>query len=268
MTARRLRTDPVHAATLALLACCTPAQAKSPALDRASLWLGGYFASPTVDVRAQSTLGNGDVEFAGEHETLGRARLDVLVGRRHGFTFDHYTFGHAAAQSLDRTYTFDDVVFDVSGELHSRVDFHAGSAAWHWWFGEDDNLLGVGLGAAWYRIELALSGVALVNEEPVAARAGMDESAIAPLVNVGYRHAFSADLRLYANASGVARNGGSVSGNVFDARIGMEWFPWRHVGFSGEYVMTRIRIEKEHDVFHADFDLDLHGPALYLRARF
>ncbi len=74
-------------------------------------------------------------------------------------------------------------------------------------------------------------------------RSGGD-SAVAPLIEVGVR-----------------KGGGSVHGNIYNAQVGLEYFPVRNVGVTDvdlqrdDYGLTRYRIK-------------LQGPTLSLKARF
>lgn len=263
---------PLVLAVLAVACACGSAAAdaaQSPALDRASLWIGGYSADTEVRLGAShEQLGAGDLDFAGDRETIARARLDLLVGDHQGFSVDYYGFGHDSSTVLAAPFAFDGTEFQVDAALESHADFAAATAAWHWWLGEDRDVFGIGLGAAWYRLELALAGVASLDGQVVAASASLDEDAVAPLLTLAYKHAFNDSLRVYAQASGIRKNGGTLSGNIHDARVGIEWFPWHNLGLGAEYGTTRIRLDREGSDYAADLDLDLEGPALFVRMRF
>src|SRR5689334_7373068 len=65
------------------------AHAESRALDPASLWLGGYFTNADLSIHASTDAGNldtGRVDLASGHETLGRARLDLVFWESQGLT--------------------------------------------------------------------------------------------------------------------------------------------------------------------------------------
>ncbi|HEU4614531.1 MAG TPA: hypothetical protein VFS15_20690, partial [Kofleriaceae bacterium] len=94
MTTARCR---LFAATLAAFAL-ESAHAESRALDSASLWLGGYFTDADLAIRASTDGGDidtGKVDLASGHETLGRARLDLVFGGSQGLTFDYYSLGRS-----------------------------------------------------------------------------------------------------------------------------------------------------------------------------
>lgn len=78
----------------------------------------------------------------------------------------------------------------------------------------------------------------------------------APELQLGWRHAFTNDLRMYFNASGVKKNG-HLSGHIYDAALGLEWFPFHNLGFGAEYDYTRIKIDQTHHYFNDDVAMRL-----------
>ena len=241
------------------------------ALDRVSLWLGGYYPDTAFDLGAQSAT---QADLAGHlhvnagRETVGRARLDFLVLGSQGFTLDYYTLDRTRSQHLANDFNYGGVPFQIDSDLAAQVKFSAGSAAWHWWFGNDADVFGIGLGATYYKVGIDLDGHADVNGQNLAASAGWSDDAVAPLLTLGFKHAFSESLRVYATASGVRKNGGALAGHIVDARVGVEWFPWHNVGFGAEYGSTRIHLHRDAQHYDARLDIDLDGPALFARLRF
>lgn len=93
-----MQTLPTRATCAGLLAAAALGGAtahadSSPAPDRVSLWLGGYYANAdrALDATSHSEdLSTGRVHLATGEDSVGRARLDLLLWDHHGFTFDHY----------------------------------------------------------------------------------------------------------------------------------------------------------------------------------
>lgn len=266
-------------ALLRLFACAALAAgslaghaAPAPALDRVSLWLGGYYTHTDLGIAAESRdlgLSTGDVDLNSGHEIVGRARLDLLLGDHHGLTFDYYSLSHSSTRNLSQPFQYEGLPFELDTALTGRFRLRAGSAVWHRWFGESSDVFGVGIGATWYQASLRLSGtVAVDGVGSTAGQAQWRESALAPVLTVGYKHAFSPDLRAYVTASGVWKNGGRLSGHLYDARIGAEWFPWAHFGIGAEYGVTHIHLDRTTAHFGANLDIDLDGPSLFARMRF
>lgn len=259
--------------TLFMVAVFSPAALAdpSPALDRVSLWLGGYYthADLSIEARGRSTdLTTGRVDLTNGHESVGRARLDMLIGDSQGLTFDYYSLSHSSTQYLTREFDYAGIPFELDSTLTGKLNLSAGSLAYHWWFGNAADVFGIGFGATYYRARLGVSGIATLEGISATMNAQWDESAIAPLLNLAWKHAFSDSLRGYVHLSGVKKNGGTLSGHIHDARAGLEWFPWQNVGFGAEYGATRVHLNRAASSYGANLDIHLDGPALFARVRF
>ena len=241
------------------------------ALDPVSIWLGGYYANTEVDIAAKGNpidAETGKIQLAEGDETVARARLDVLLFGSQGLEFDYYTLDHSTSQTLTQPFSFQGVPFQLDTTLRGKVEFNAGEVAYHWWFGDDTDAFGLGLGGAYYRAKLKIEGTASFAGQTSSGSASWDGDAIAPLVTLGWRHAINDSLRVYFEGSGIYKNGGTLSGHVYDARAGVEWFPWRNVGLAAEYGDTRIKLDREGNTFDTNLDIKLHGPSLFARFRF
>lgn len=258
---------------------CTPVLAQqSPALDRMSLWLGGYNAH--VDTRISASTGidaeryNGafsledDLGFAGRKE-VARARLDLLVGDAQGFTFDYYRVNRANRTTLSRDIHYDGHDYLAATDLRARLDFDFGSVTYSRWLGHGNDVFGVGLGAAYYRVSTALDGDSSIDGVPVDhGWSRSTDGAWAPVLSLRWRHAFNDHWRMYADAAGVMRNGGKLSGHVVKAALGVEWLPWQHVGIGAEYGYSRVLLHQRKHDYRANLDMKLDGPSLFLKLRF
>jgi hypothetical protein len=160
------------------------------------------------------------------------------------------------------------VPFQLDSTLRGKVQFDAGQVAYHWWFGDDTDAFGLGLGAAYYRAKLALEGTVSLAGQSRSGSASWDGDAVAPVATIAWRHAINDSLRVYVEGSGIYKNGGTLSGHVYDARGGVEWFPWKNAGFAVEYGDTQIKLDREGNTFDSNVDIKLHGPSLFARMRF
>jgi hypothetical protein len=250
-------------------ACADP----SPALDRVSIWLGGYYANSDVSIRGLTNNGNididtGDVRLENGHEGVGRMRVDFLIWDSQGFTLDYYTLNHSSDQLLATPFSYQGVPFQINTNISGKFGFTAGAGIYRWWFGSGTDVLGLGVGATYYRAKLNLEGTIEIDGASASGSARFDENAVAPVLTFGFKHAFSDELRGYIDATGVKKLGNNLSGHVYTGHIGLEWFPWTNLGVGAEYGATRIRLERSGNTFAANFDIDLDGPSLYLRLRY
>ncbi|MEI7037672.1 hypothetical protein [Fulvimonas yonginensis] len=264
---------------LGLAANVAMAQDASPVLDRASVRLGGYYASTDTDVSVadpSDTLSGrinleDDLGFD-QDKAVPRVRADFLFGEHQGLALDYYNIDRSSHQVLARDISYDGVTYSADADVHARLDFDFGSAAWRWWFGQGDDAYGVGLGAGWYQVKTALVGDGAYDpgvggEQPVSVATASNDSAWAPMLQLGWRHLFSDDWRIYLDASGVRKNGGRISGHIYNAALGVEWLPWRNLGFGLEYGYSQIKLHWRRSMYDADLDMTLSGPPAFVKLR-
>jgi len=250
----------------------------SPALDRVSLWLGGFYSDTQTQIGATGRRGvlegysghfslEDDLGFR-EHKTVPRARLDLLLGEHQGLSFDYYTIDRSRSRTLTENINYGGEDFPASARVDGKLNFNFGSAAYRYWFGSGSDVFGLGIGAGYYGVKARIAGQADVDGYTGQAEASTHETAWAPVLQVGWRHAFSHNFRIYADAYGVKKGGGNLAGHIYNAALGLEWFPIENLGVGGEYSYTRIRLDQNHPSYQANLDLKMQGPSLFVRLRF
>jgi hypothetical protein len=249
---------------------------QSPALDRVSIWLGGYDAHVDTTIGASDPSGQYSGDFNLEKDLgfsdrrgVPRARLDFLIGDRQGFSLDYHSVNRTRTISLARSISYAGNDYNAAATVRGKLNFDFGSAAYRWWFGQDNDVFGLGLGAAYYRVHAGISGEASVNGTPVGqASSSTSDGAWAPMLQLGWRHAFNEQWRMYVDAAGVKKNGGRLNGHVVNAALGVEWFPWKNVGLGAEYGYSRVVLHQRKHNYNANLDMKLDGPSLFVRFRF
>jgi hypothetical protein len=246
-----------------------PAMAQpSPALDRASFSIGAFHADPTFNAAVNTRFGrldSGDVDRSSV--TMPRIKADVLLFNTQGLSFDYYQFKRGYSDSLASNFNVGSGTVTTTGNANLDVKIDFAKLAYKWWFGSGATVLGLGAGAAYYRANFDLNATASVNGTPGAISESSSDDAVAPLLEVGLRHALSPNVRLFADASGVKKTGGSVRGEIYNAAVGVEWFPAKNVGVVLDYGLTDIDLRRE-DSNNANFRVKLKGPSAFLKVRF
>lgn len=247
----------------------------SPALDRFSLSLGGYYANTDTTIGAGDRSGQfkGNVNLERDlgfedHKTVPRVKLDFLIGDHQGFSFDYFSINRSETKTLSDAISYGGNDYSASASVRGKLDFDFGSAAYRWWFGSGNDVFGVGIGAAYYRVRAGVSGIATLNGDSAQASTSYSQTAGAPLLQLGWRHAFNNSWRMYFDASGVKKNGGQLNGHIYNAALGLEWYPWKNLGIGAEYAYTRIKLNDQQDSYNANLDLKLHGPSAFVKFRF
>lgn len=240
----------------------------SPALDRFSLSAGGFYADPRVQLDANTS--NGRVSTPSDdlsHATLPRVKASVLLGDSQGLDFDYYRYDKSYNPSVSGSTIANGVPLSGTATLNGNLRLDLAQLAYKWWIGHGDDVFGIGAGAAYYRAEVGGTVSGTVNGISGSTSASASDSTYAPLLELGWRHAFSPDLRMYADASGVKKNGGRVNGHIYGGDLGVEWFFAKNVGVTADYAVSKIAIN--HDGGNNDsLDVRLSGPSVFLKVRF
>jgi hypothetical protein len=260
---------------LALSAAAAHAE-PSIALDRVSIAAGAFEAKPKISAGVQRDdgyLSTGDQE--GSRVTLPRVKADVLLGDSQGISLDYYRFDKSYDTTLSGTTTRNGQQFTGTGSANAKLELDLAQIAYKFWLGQGSDVVGVGLGAGYYRAKIDgnATGTVTTTTGPVSTTrtfTGNDsasESAFAPLLELGYRHAFSPDLRFVADVSGVKKNGGRLNGHIYSGTAGIEWFFAKNVGLVADYGIQKIQLGRDGDR-RADLNVKLTGPSAYIKVRF
>lgn len=245
-------------------------------LDRVSVSVGAFYAEPEIQVGANTDYGRIDSGTEkGSSVTLPRARVDMLVGDKHGVSIDYFRYDKAYRAGLQGGTVIDGEPISGSASFDGKLQLDIAKVAYKWWLGEGNDVFGIGLGAGYYRAKVGGTATADVagsvgGVNVTRTLTGSDstsESAYAPLLELGWRHAFSPELRMFADASGVKRNGGTINGKIYSGAVGVEWFATPDVALVVDYGVQKIKLNRDSDR-DADLNIRLSGPSAYVKVRF
>lgn len=162
------------AATLLSTASFAASARQSPALDRVSLWPGGYYSHDDSrrrkPARTRASRASSASRMISVSRTTAsiRARFDFLLGDNRGFSFDYYRIhrdrnaAYAGHSSLGT---------DIGAHVRATLEYD--------------------FDAAYYEVSFRVSGTAHTGDEAGSFSDSYDESAWAPMLTLGWRHAFS-----------------------------------------------------------------------------
>jgi hypothetical protein len=269
LSRRGVRKLALMVASGASLVMSMPALAElSPALDRFSISAGVLRADPNINVNlstAYGNLGTGDVGLG--KETMPRIKANIMLFDSQGLSIDFYQYKHSYSGSIGNTTSVNNtpLVTSVNANIDLQLDF--GKLAYKWWFGSGNTALGLGAGAAYYKLDLNANAAASLNNSTVATQGSYNDSAVAPLLEFGLRHAISPDVRVFADASGMKKTGGRLNGEIYNAAVGVEWFPVKNVGLVLDYGMTQINLNRL-DTVDVNFKFKIQGPSTFVKVRY
>lgn len=270
MSSTRLRALATLAA--AGLFVAAPALAEpSPALDRFSLSVGAFHADPTFNASLRTPYGRLDPgDIRGSDVTMPRITADILLGDSQGLSLDYYRFKRDYGAGFADTLAVGPTTVTALANLNLDLKLEFAKIAYKWWIGSGNTVLGLGAGVAYYKASLDTHAFASVNGATATLSQHDSDDAFAPLLEVGVRHAITPDLRLFADASGVRKGGSGLHGHIYNAALGVEWFPIRNVGLGLSYGVTEIDLRRDFDSGSstARLRVKLKGPSAFVKARF
>lgn len=242
----------------------------SPALDRFSFSVGAFSADPKFNASVATPYGSldsGDIKPG--RVTMPRISGDVLLGDSQGISFDYYQYKRDYGSEFNNNTSlgpFGTLSTIGNANFNTKLDF--AKLSYKWWIGSGNTVLGLGAGAAYYRATLGASALVSVHGQVGTLSQSSSDNAIAPLLEIGVRHAITPDLRLFADASGVWKSSGRFHGNIYNASAGVEWFPVKNVGVVVSYGVTNIDLTRDSDSADSRLKVRLQGPSAFLKARF
>ena len=241
----------------------------SPALDRLSVSVGGYYVDPTFRVGVNTPEGRADTgDLERDHTTLGRVRAGVLLFDHQGLSFDYYRYDNDFNAAIAQSGTVGGVPVTAAGSATARLKVDLAQLAYKWWIGSGNTVFGIGVGAGYYKGRVNYSASGAVGGVAGTASGSSEGDAVAPLLELGWRTALSNNLRLYAEASGIKKNGGNLNGHIYNAAAGVEWFPFKNVGVAADYGISKILLRRDIGSSDADLNIKLVGPSAYIKIRF
>lgn len=241
------------------------------ALDRMSMSLGAFYAKTDADLNLGNNTGSlstGPFQLFNGHDLFPRARAEFLIGESQGIAIDYYGFRKSRDGYANQDFSFNGTDYSANANLTGSSRLDIGNLSYRWWFGGEQSAFGVGLGAAYYRLRVELNGYADVNGQIATSSDSYNDHAIAPLLTLGWRQVLTDTTRIYVDASAVKKNGGSLSGHIYNAALGAEWFPMQNLGVGLEYGESRIRLDKHADNYQANLDLRFRGPSLFVKLKY
>lgn len=260
---------------LALSAFAASVRAEIPApLDRLSISFGDFY--PTVETRVAANgpgIMGSEVDFQrdlglSEHRSLPAFRVDALLFDSQGLSLGGYTYSKQASARLNRDLVFDDDVFRVNAFVDAKLTLRVYHAEWRWWFAPGDNdVIGLGLGAAYYDLHGTIDAGLSINDGAVHGRGSAEDNAFAPLLTLGWRHSFNDAWRIYADVSGVRKPFGTLQGHLLNGTLGLEFMPWKNAGLAFEYSANNLDLKADKSDWEGRARLHFYGPAAYLRVR-
>jgi hypothetical protein len=259
----------------ALLSGAVGAQAQEQGTqpwERASLSIGGFVSTTNSELQLNSdTLGAGavvDLENGLDLDSSYTSyRIDGFYRfgstRRHQIEAHYYRSNRDGERLLDQTYQIGDTVFPAGSGVTTDMDVWFLNVNYAYAFLQDDRVrLAAAVGLHTTGISFKISGTGIGVEE---------EDVTAPLPVIGLRGdvALTQRWRLWAAADVFYLEYDAFKGALLDTGIGVEYLPFKNLGFGLGLNAVRYRLEADGGEDLADINgevrYDFAGALLYLK---
>lgn len=240
----------------------------APALDRVSISMGVFQADPKIDASLITPYGNlqtGDIALG--KETLPRIKADLMLFDSQGLSFDYYQYKHSYTGNVANNINVLGAGLRTTGNANLDLKMDFAKLSYKWWLGSGNTVLGLGAGAAYYKIDMNANATASLNNSTASTSGSYSDDAVAPLIDIALRHSVSPELRLFAKGSGVKKTGGRMHGDIYNAALGLEWFPTKNVGVVLDYSMSQIDITRD-ATYETNLKLKVQGPSTFIKIRY
>jgi hypothetical protein len=280
MTASRIASAVLFSGLfLAPIAACAD---DHPMLDYVSI-SGGLFANSFKgSLRADGDIRNSgtSLDFSRDLGAGGTRYLPYLdvtwrPWDRHEFELSYYHDSTSNSRTLDRSLDFNNQQLLIGTSLHSdfTLDVYSFNYRYWAWIG-DKAAFGLNAGLQAYSFDLKLHGTAAASGSNGAASGERAASADAstdlpnPSIGLSYRYQMAPWARLVTDLGAFKANIGNIDATLYDARLGVEFYPWENWAIITQYSYNRINADVDQNKFRGNVTFRFSGGQVLLKYRF
>jgi hypothetical protein len=252
------------------------------ALDEVSISVGAFANNSSASLRADgSVLGSGTpVDFdrdLGQGGTKSLPYFDVTwrPWEHHEFELSYFSESNSQTRTLSRNIVFNGKEFIIGSQLGSKFSVDSGSLTYRYWaWTSDDAAFGIFGGLQWYSISLDVNGtVGVVGSDGGVTQTGSASAKVSstlpdPSIGLSYRYQMADWARIVADGGGFKVNVENVDATLYNARIGVEFYPWTNFGVVTQYTYNKIEADVDRTNFLGNADIKFSGLQVLLKARF
>ena len=245
--------------------------------DRFTLNLGSFISTFNTNASASGDQASGDVDLEedlGLKPDIGEVRLtgQYRFARKHALTFGYWRSSRSSEGTLERDVEWNDAVFPVGVTIGAESKYDNLKLGYAYSFVNNGTVdFNASIGITALKFDIALEGEAWVTTpegEERFEQVRREEDLIAPVPVVGLAVEWAMRPRLFLRG-GVEffkANYQEYTGELIDGIVGVDWFPWQHVGFGAAYNYVDVTVTREGDVIkELEFDYKYDGAFVYLR---
>lgn len=241
--------------------------------DAFSVYLGAMRSNDSFKVEANGPSGEigDDIDFEdsldlSKHSTFFNGQFRWKFGDERKWTLAGQYFSNNAKGSsiLTEDIEWDGLIFREGSSVAAGVKLSVARLFFgRSFFKNERNDFGVGIGIHFLDVSAFIEGEILYDDDTTGFQ-GAEVSANAPLPNIGAWYNFSPSRKwlLHGRVDWISANIGDYDGTLWNARAGVNYQAFRHVGFdlSWQYFQLNAGVDKTD--WNGSVDLIYNGPVL------
>ena len=247
---------------------------QSQVLDRWAVHIGGYVTSLGTDIRLDGPNGNGttisledDLGFSSS-ESVPQFAGGVILGQRHQISLSYFKTERTSSTTLTKEIEWGDEVFPINIDVRAFLDTEFLTLGYTYWFySSEKTAVGVSGGLTQFNLKSGIqvggqqSGIGIEND--------IDTDLPVPQLGASIQHALPARFVLIGKLGYISfTDVEGFSGDISSAIGGIQYRPWKHIGFGANYNWILYDIDSEDTGFAGTFEYDIQGFDFYLRLAF
>ena len=264
---------------LSLIALAATAEAQStedvhPLLEDRFLLDGGFFVpKKEFRLRVDGSVPGEDIDFGDSvdlstDETSGQLNFRWRFGEKWSLAGQYFRTSESGTAELNDEIEWEGVIYEAGVSVTAGYNVDVARLFFGREFSAgDSHEFGLGLGLHWLEIGAFVEGEAYLGDDTT----GFQRNAVdagAPLPNIGawYWHAFSPRWMLKTRLDWFGASFGDYSGDLWNAEAGINFQPWKHVGFGLSYQFFRLAVDVDKSDWRGATDMTYKGPFVSLSA--
>lgn len=244
--------------------------------ERLRLDFGGFFQKFETTVRVDSEEYGKGTEISLEDDlgidsNQANFRGDGYwrFGRHGRLDFSYTGWNRAASHTIDRDITIDDTTYHAGATIDSRIQVSAFELYYGYSFWNTPEFeLGLQLGVSALVNKISVEGTGTISGGGGSAGGSFtseSRSLTAPIPAIGaqFRYTLLPGFLFSARVRGIGATIDDIKASSFQWRAGLDYYPWKNVGFGAAYDYMDISVEKQSDPT-VELDYKYSGPMAYL----
>ena len=241
--------------------------------DTIRIFAGGFFARLDTDTQVTSS-GLGGLKISLEDD-LGLADDDTVffgglrwrINKRHSVGITQLKLDRDGDETLTRELAIGDKVFALNTRTETLFDYETTHLDYRYSFYASDRLnAGLLLGVSYIDLKFEVVGeVAGPGGGMITDSVLEEEDYPVPSIGMGIRYVLNENWYLRAGATYLQYDNDDWEASLLIAGMGVEWFPWRNVGFGLGYDLVKIEYDEDKDPGEDEWDVDFGYEGIGLR---